>query len=269
MVGVCRCESWNCDDLVLSEDDVAVWEVNWSRLGRALVAALGCEPREVKLDLPRTMQIGAFGPSAVPVVLTIPGERQDLENVVCRLAVRLREGFIVLTPTNRLFDARVMELMGIAKAGHFALESHVTVLPSGALVAKTPGGELFARFLPEDGGGAGVKEAARVFGLIKRLESEPRQRKAPLVTVFRLLVLEGRSQNAVALYCRCAKSLVSARVTTIEERLGMSIERLRSYASTLREMETSVKAERRRRHQDGAIEWGETEESEECVTLGR
>jgi len=40
-----------------------------------------------------------------------------------------------------------------------------------------------------------VSEGARLFVLMQRLESAPKQRKAALVTVFRLLVLEKLSQR--------------------------------------------------------------------------
>jgi hypothetical protein len=36
IVGVCRCESWNCDDIALKEEDLVLLELNWSRLGRAI-----------------------------------------------------------------------------------------------------------------------------------------------------------------------------------------------------------------------------------------
>jgi hypothetical protein len=72
--------------------------------------------------------------------------------------------------------------------------------------------------------------------------------------VFRLLVLEGLSQRVVAGRCGCAESLTSARVVTIESAFGMNIERLRNFASELREMETAVKGERRRKKSAGAPE---------------
>ncbi len=93
-------------------------------------------------------------------------------------------------------------------------------------------------------------EARRVFGLMKRLEGGAKQRKAPLGTVFRLTV--GLSQRATARRCGCVAPLISRRVRTIEARLGMSVERLRNYASTILEMETAVKRERFRKKKRGA-----------------
>jgi hypothetical protein len=95
-------------------------------------------------------------------------------------------------------------------------------------------------------------EAKRVFVLMKRLEGGPKQRKAPLAAVFRMTVLEGHSQAKAARLCGCVPALISRRVKTIESRFGMSIERLRSFASVLLEMEASVKGDRVRKRRNGA-----------------
>ncbi len=97
-------------------------------------------------------------------------------------------------------------------------------------------------------------EARKVFLLLKGLETGAKERKAPLGAVFRLLVLEGLSQRVVAGRCGCVESLISARVAAIESGFGMSIGRLRNFASELREMETAVKGERRRKKGAGAPE---------------
>ena len=98
---------------------------------------------------------------------------------------------------------------------------------------------------------AGELEAQRVFLLLKRLEGGPKQRKAPLATVFRLLVLGGLSQRAAAARCGCVESLMSARVAAIERAFGMAIERLRSFASELLSLEAAAKGERRRKKKFG------------------
>jgi hypothetical protein len=95
-------------------------------------------------------------------------------------------------------------------------------------------------------------EAKRVFVLMKRLEGGPKQRKAPLATVFRLVVLEGHSQGKTARLCDCVPALISRRVKTIESRFGMSIEQLRNFASTILEMEATVKGDRYRKRKGGA-----------------
>jgi hypothetical protein len=89
-------------------------------------------------------------------------------------------------------------------------------------------------------------EATRVFALMKQLDAGPAKRKAPLERVFRLLVLEGQTQEAVALECKCVPSLVSMRVTEIERKMGRRIEELRQLASNLGNMETAEKDPRAR-----------------------
>ncbi len=97
----------------------------------------------------------------------------------------------------------------------------------------------------------GEPAAGKIFLLLKRLESGPKQRKASLATVFRLLVLEGLSQRAAAARCGCVESLISARVVAIERTFGMSIERLRDFASALVSLEAAAKGERTRKKKFG------------------
>jgi len=91
-----------------------------------------------------------------------------------------------------------------------------------------------------------------VFALMEQLEGRPKQRKAPLATVFRLTVLEGHSQGKTARLCGCVPALISRRVKTIESRFQMSIEQLRGFASSILEMEASVKGDRVRKKKRGA-----------------
>ncbi|MCX6927145.1 MAG: hypothetical protein NT154_28655 [Verrucomicrobia bacterium] len=95
------------------------------------------------------------------------------------------------------------------------------------------------------------REAGRVFLLMQRLESRPKQRKASLGTVFRLLVLVGLSQRAMAARCGCVESLISARVVAIERTFGMSLDRLRNFASELLSLEAVAKGERTRKKKFG------------------
>ena len=81
-------------------------------------------------------------------------------------------------------------------------------------------------------------EAQRVFALMQSLEDGPKVRKAPLVRVFRLLVMEGRSQEQAAADCGCASSLISMRVSAIEQVMGVPITRLRALGTQLGRMES-------------------------------
>jgi hypothetical protein len=95
------------------------------------------------------------------------------------------------------------------------------------------------------------KEAQRIFAVLAKLRTETGARKAPLHTVFEYLVLQGLSGERTARKCRCAPSLISARVKTLQERFGLSVRQLQNYASALVEMETTVKGDRRHRRASG------------------
>lgn len=89
-------------------------------------------------------------------------------------------------------------------------------------------------------------EAAQVFALMKSMDAGDRTRKAPLERVFRLLVLEGHSQDAVAVKCQCSPALVSLRVTEIERRMQRPLEQLRALATKLGSMDMPVDDSRAR-----------------------
>ncbi|OQC24193.1 MAG: hypothetical protein BWX68_02360 [Verrucomicrobia bacterium ADurb.Bin063] len=252
IVGVCRCESWNCDDIPLRGEDLVLLELNWPRLGRALAAAFGFEAKEAAFGVPGVMQIGSFGGGGLPIVLSVQHEPDEFRSALMELAVRLREGFVVLAPTGRWFDVRAKELLAGIRAGFFDLESNVALVPGGRLQASKRAGELFVRFLPERAEAADESDAKRVFELFRKLATDKGITKAPLETVFRLTVLEGHSQAKTARLCECAASLISRRVKTIESRCDMSIELLRNYASAILEMEASVKGDKPRKKKYGA-----------------
>lgn len=101
-------------------------------------------------------------------------------------------------------------------------------------------------------------ESQRVFALLRKLKNGPRERKAPLHTVFHYLVLKGLSGRETARRCRCAPSLITGRIRAIEGRFGMRIDQLRGYASVMVEMQAAVKGERRRGRRQG---WRESTDS--------
>jgi len=243
-VGVCTCDPWKCDDFVVGRDEAALLELNWPRLVRATCTAFECELRETDLHLPLTRQIGSKFANGVPVVLTIQDERNEFRQAVAGVVAQLGRPFILLGPTSRFLDANSIGLLHGARAEFFDLASHVTLLPGGVLQARKSGGELFARFLPEPEESVREGEASRVFALMKMLDSGAK--KAPLDTVFRLLVVEGRTQEYAARVCKCSEGLVSMRVTEIEKRMKKSITELQGLASHLGEMASTVKKPRSR-----------------------
>jgi hypothetical protein len=122
---------------------------------------------------------------------------------------------------------------------------------------------LFARFLPEPETAMSEGEATRVFALLKMLDSGAK--KAPLDTVFRLLVVEGRTQEYVARACKCSEGLVSMRVAEIEKRMKKTIPELQGLASHLGEIASTVKNPRSRSGYREAVaaEPGDEEEEDE------
>lgn len=117
-VGICKDDDGTgCDDLPLTADDVAVWELNRSRLGKAISKSFECDAKDVDLGLPGTKQTASFGNVAMPVVLTIQCDRASLANAVAQLVAKLKEHFILLAPTSRFLDANSSGLLKSAKAG--------------------------------------------------------------------------------------------------------------------------------------------------------
>lgn len=254
IVAVCQCEPWNCNDFRLSEADLVVYELSWGKLGRAVAKAFGCEPRADAVGLPGTRQVAALGGKSLPVFLTVQLEAQDLRSVAGQLAARQRGGFILLAPTRRFMDASTRELLDRANAGFFDLESHLELLESGRLHAPVSGGELFKAHLPEKKEAIRESEAARVFRLFGGLLEMGAGLKAPPAQVFDLLVFKKKSKAETAAACKCVASLITRRVAAIEEHFNLPIERLRAFASDLKERHRTVKGDRYARKKRGALD---------------
>ena len=75
---------------------------------------------------------------------------------------------------------------------------------------------------------------------------------APPARVFDLMVFKQMTKAETALECRCAASSITKRVTLIERHFAMSIERLRAFASDLKERQRTVKGDRYARKKQGA-----------------
>lgn len=252
-VGVCKeDDGTGCDDLLLTAEDVEVWELNLVRLGRAIAQALQCDAKDAKLGLDRTRQIASLGDAPLPVVLTVQHDETGFGGVVAQLVARWPKGFILLAPTSRFCTATATELLGRVNAGFFSVESHVTVLAGGKLHAATSGGELFAAHLPAKREAVKESEATRIFVLLEKLRSKRAGMKAPLYDVFVATVLEGLSQRAAAKKCGCSPAQMSKRVRELVREFGLPLKQLQNYARPLLEMQTSVKGDRRRKRKPGS-----------------
>lgn len=243
IVGICRCESWNCDDLVLQPEDIVVLELNWTRLGRAIARAFDCEPKEIDLKVRSTRQIATFGASGLPIVLTMQAERHHFRQVITELMARLRRPFVLLAPTCRHVDVLSLELLANAQAGFCPLDDTLTLLPSGLLHSPQSAGELFSQYLPAQPDGTSRAAAARqVFALIEQMESESPTKPPTVLTVFRLYCLRGLSAQAVADKIGCAKATILNRLRVIERLTGMKPEQFREQSDQFARMETGLTA---------------------------
>lgn len=266
IVGVCECEPWNCDNLPLTANDVAAWQFNRARLGRALCRAFDLDRCEQALGLPWTQQIATFSAAAVPVILTIQQERHEFREVVAELAARWRDGFILFVPTSRLVDGRVLELLAHAQARFFDLESHVVLLPTGGLHASKPAGQLFARFVTNRDEMAGENEARRVFATLQKLRSTSAGIKAPLYEVFMAVIVDGLSQREAARKCGCSLGLISARVEELEREFKRNVSELQAMAVAFVELQTTVRGDERRgrRQRASGTRWEDVDLAGEC-----
>ena len=245
--GVCEDgEETGCEDVPVSDDEAAVWELNVKRLGRAVAQALGCGLKEAALGLPATWQVGEFG-GLLTVVLTIQRSAEEFRAVAAELAARHGKGLIVLVPTRGFVDANALALLRGVKAGVFDLESNLTLLPSGSLQARQSGGELFAAFLPEVPEEITEEAARKLYALVVVCASEQTDRKAPIKEVFDLYCRTGLSAEEVRLKLRCSKATVINRLNTLHDRTGVTADKLRAYTPFFNDVEKSLADPRAKR----------------------
>lgn len=261
-VAVCRCERWNCDAFAVAPEALALWELSWSRFGRALCAGLGLQTRAAETGLPNTRQIGAWSAAAVPVLLTLPGHPDDLRQVAAELGTRLRRPYLLLAPTSRHLTAVCLELLADAGAGFFDLASHVVFTPSGELQPLKAPGELFSRFTPEPAQTDG-EVVERAFALVKALDSERPLAPPSIVTTFSHYCLEGFNVSRIARKFRCSRATVLHRLALIRRRTGTDPNRFRLLSPQVGRTEDSLADPRARNiHRKQAV-YGEGAEEEE------
>ena len=246
IVGVSDCESGGCEDVVLSASDIAVLELSWRKLGRAIAGALRFDFREADIGVPGARQIGAFSGASMPVVLAVQSSQSGFANAVVKMAWHLGEPFILLAPTNRFLDANAKATLQKARAGFFALDNILQVGANG-LYAPKSAGELFSNYLPDSGHAVEEDVARQLFALVEQLESETSWRKAPILQVFRLYCRENLTRDEVGRKCGCVPSLISLRLKQIEERLGRKPSELRQFSSHFEKMEDSMSDSRARK----------------------
>ena len=114
------------------------------------------------------------------------------------------------------------------------------------------GAELLEGYLPEQKGAISESEAAQVFRLFGELLAMGTDLVAPPARVFDLMVFKKMTKAETALECKCVASLITKRVAQIERHFAMPIEKLRAFASDLKERQRTVKGDRYARKKHGA-----------------
>ena len=262
LIGVCRCDLCRCDPLILTTDDVCLWELKWARLAQSLCRGLGLDFKIIDFNLYNTRQIGAWSAAVVPAILTIQHEAGGFRRVAEALVARLRQPFILLAPTGQHLDAVCQELLAGVKAGFFGLDNHMRFGASGGLKPVRAPGELFATFTPGVADALEEDAARKAFALVKALDAEQPARKASLYTVFRLYCVEGQTVEQVARQCRCARSLVFLRLGALRRKLGRDPRQLRQYSGQFERIEESLVDTRARRIYRKAVAFGDEESGE-------
>lgn len=260
-IGKCKNDDGpGCDDIMLTADEAEVWEVNLKRLGAAIAGALKCLAKDDKLEINRTRQIASLGNAPLPVLLTVQHDKDGFSDVVARLVAKLPKGFVLLAPSSRFCTATATDMLGRVNAGFFDLETHVELLDSGRLHAAKTGAELFKAHLPEQKETVRESESARVWRLFSELLAMGANlKKATPARVFDLMVFKKKTKAETATACKCVASLITRRVTLIENHFKMSVEKLLAHADDLQERQRTVKGDRYAKKKHGAIR-GEPEQ---------
>ena len=261
-VAICRCESWNCDDLQLTTEDILPLELNWPRLRRALGKAFGLAPKSSSLHLPNTQQMGSWSAAAVPVILTIQETSGGFRRVALELAARLRQPFILFAPTAAHLDAAAQELLVQIGAGFFSLDACAAFTVRGELhVARAPG-ELFSRFTPQPAEPPDEDAARRAFALVQKLETGRRLKPPGVLTVFRLYCLENLSVAQTARRLNCSKPTVLRRLELLRQKTGLQPRQLRRISGQFEDLEERVRDPRAARIRGRQMIYDNGEENE-------
>jgi hypothetical protein len=240
LVGVCRCEPWNCDDLALHTEDLFFYRLSWSRLGRALCKSLDLQPKTAGFGLSNTRQIGSWSAAAVPVILTLASTGTEFRVTAAELSARLRQPFILLGPSAAGLTATSQEVLANVGAQFFPLAGTVALKPGGALQPVRLPGELFARFAPQEQAPPPEDVARRAFALIQQLDSDQRLGAPAVLTVFRCYCIEERSIGEIARRFRVSKATIFRRLEWIRAKTGLDPRDLRRISTHLEKIEDDV-----------------------------
>jgi hypothetical protein len=120
IVAVCQAVPRQCDDLILSKADIAIYELHWQKLAAAVGKALGLSaPRRPVPVGPHTVRVGwcsAAGGKRAAVYLTIEHEAQAFGTTLARLTSSVGRPFALAAPTLTLCESDAGELLQRAGA---------------------------------------------------------------------------------------------------------------------------------------------------------
>lgn len=247
LMAVCRCSEPECPDIVVPASEAVLLELSWTKLVRALCAALNLDYKPADLGLLNTRQIGSWPATNSPVILTIQTDHAWFRSVLLELIARLRSKFILLAPAAQHFDAVCQELLSHDGAIFCPLEGNLRLSDDGILHAVKLPGELFAGVVPEDHEQSDAALAQRAFALVQQLENESKRREPAPLTVFRLFCIQGWGATRIARHTGCSRTTIRRRLELIENRTGMSAAALRRYSAHLERLGDEAGRARRRR----------------------
>ena len=232
IVGVCRCDPWNCDNIPLTEEDLQVYALDLHLLGLAVARAFGFSIREADLGLSNTLQIAAYGDQALPIILTIPAGPNDFRRVAVELVARLRGKFILVAPTANGLDAANQELLTGGGVGFLALDTTVRLDAGGQLRTIRSAQEILAPLVP-DQEPADEHVVGTALALISKLDSVPGDRRPTHAEFFHLYCAKELSLEQIAKTTGCSLGTSSHRKRRCEEMLKTPLEAFRRHGALI------------------------------------
>jgi hypothetical protein len=115
------------DRIVLTRDDLIVYELDWPLFLADIAAVLGFERRATDPDElpPLTRLVGDYRPTAgysFPAYLTVPLESRGLTSAVCMLVSMSDDALILLTPTRRRLRPDAQQILERKRCSFLPLE---------------------------------------------------------------------------------------------------------------------------------------------------
>lgn len=157
---VCGDQPKRCDKLILTKQDIAIYELDTRKLGTAIAVAFGIDPAFNEVTgFQQTFRVGDYYPQAgkrFPLFLTIQTDPASLHDVAMRLCSTTRTAFILVVPTTTFSDLAITDLLGRQQARIPALADLFEIDSTGKLVATEVARTLLAEFhsavMPEEDG---------------------------------------------------------------------------------------------------------------------